>query len=117
MNTPVPSIGVVELAEALRGGATLIDVREPVEFEEVRAVGAQLIPLATVPDSVEAMPPATRFFVICHLGGRSLRAAQWMRQQGLDAVNVDGGTDAWVAAGLPTESGPESGRETSSAAE
>lgn len=102
MNSPVPSVGVVELADALRGGATLIDVREPHEFEQVRVVGARLIPLAMVPESIDELPPTERFYVICHLGGRSMRAAQWLRQQGLDAVNVGGGTDSWVAAGLPT---------------
>jgi rhodanese-related sulfurtransferase len=106
MNSPVPSVGVVELAEALRGGATLIDVREPDEFEQVRAVGALLVPLADVPDQVDALPETARFYVICHLGGRSMRA---VRQQGLDAVNVTGGTDAWVAAGLATASGSATG--------
>jgi rhodanese-related sulfurtransferase len=106
MNVPVPSIGVSELDEALRGGASLIDVREPQEFEEVRAVGARLIPLGQVPDRVAEMPTEQRFYVICHVGGRSLRAAAFLRQQGLDAVNVEGGTDAWVAAGLATQSGP-----------
>lgn len=105
MNPPVPSVGVAELAEALRTGATLIDVREPSEFVDVRVPEAKLLPLSEVMDRVEELPESARFFVICHVGGRSLRAVAWMRQQGLDAVNVTGGTDAWLAAGLPTSSG------------
>jgi rhodanese-related sulfurtransferase len=104
MSGPVPSVGVSELVEAMRGGASLIDVREPHEFLEVRAVGAISIPLGEVTARVGEMPNA-RFYVICHVGGRSMRAAAFLRQQGLDAVNVDGGTDAWVGAGLPTEAG------------
>jgi rhodanese-related sulfurtransferase len=106
MSVPVPSIGVFELEEVLRGGAVLIDVREPHEYDDVRAVGARLIPLGEVPSRVDEMPSSDRFYVICHVGGRSFRAAAFLRQQGRDAVNVDGGTDAWVAAGLPTQSGP-----------
>lgn len=106
MNAPVPSVGVHELSEALRNGASLIDVREPQEFEEVRAVDAKLIPLTEIPSRTSELPTDQPFYVICHLGGRSLRAAAFLRQQGLDAVNVDGGTDAWVAAGLATTSGP-----------
>lgn len=106
MTVPVPSLGVLELAEALRNGAPLIDVREPHEFDEIRAAEAKLIPLAEIPGRVSELPADQTFYVICHLGGRSLRAAAFLRQQGLDAVNVDGGTDAWVAAGLPTQSGP-----------
>ncbi len=106
MTAPVPNIGVHELAEAMREGAPLIDVRELHEFEEVRADSARLIPLADVSGRLSEFPNDRTFFVICHLGGRSLRAAAFLRQNGLDAVNVDGGTDAWVAAGLPTQSGP-----------
>jgi rhodanese-related sulfurtransferase len=112
MSVPVPSVGVSELEEALRGGATLIDVREPHEFHEVRAVGARPIPLAQVPSRVNEIPVDQRFYVICHLGGRSHQAAAFLRQQGFDAVNVDGGTDAWVAAGLATESGAVSSPDT-----
>jgi rhodanese-related sulfurtransferase len=86
--------------------ASLIDVREPQEFEDVRAVNAKLIPLAEIPSRASELPTDATFFVICHLGGRSLRAASFFRGQGLDAVNVEGGTDAWVAANLPTLSGP-----------
>ena len=104
MNAAVPSIEVLQLSVFLQNGATLIDVREPHEFAEIRAEGARLIPLGDVTEHTEELPASERFFVICHLGGRSARAVAWMRQQGLDAVNVTGGTNAWVEAGLATES-------------
>jgi rhodanese-related sulfurtransferase len=47
-------------------------------------------------------------YVICAKGGRSLRAAEFYRAQGIDAVNVAGGTTAWVDAGQPVDTGSES---------
>ena len=46
-------------------------------------------------------------------GARSAKAAQYYRTQGIDAVNVAGGTRAWIDAGLPTDSDAGSGADTS----
>jgi rhodanese-related sulfurtransferase len=54
-----------------------------------------------VPERLDALPSDQSIAVICHVGGRSARVAQWLRQQGYDAHNVEGGMDAWQAAGLP----------------
>jgi rhodanese-related sulfurtransferase len=45
-------------------------------------------------------------YVICARGGRSAKAVEHLRQQGIDAVNVAGGTLGWIDAGLPTDHGP-----------
>ena len=37
---------------------------------------------------------------ICRVGGRSERAARFLRAQGLDVVNLTGGMRAWAASGL-----------------
>ena len=44
--------------------------------------------------------PGERVQVICKVGGRSARATAFLRDQGVDAVNVIGGMLAWAAAGL-----------------
>lgn len=106
MNDSVPSVDIAGLAAALETGATLIDVREPDEFADARVPGAILVPLATVPDRVADLPSGP-FYVICAAGGRSLKAATFLRQNGFDAVNVAGGTRAWVSAGRATASGAE----------
>jgi rhodanese-related sulfurtransferase len=120
MNTPVPALGVLEASEIVRSGATLIDVREPNEFEEVRAIGAKLVPLNQVPDHISewsahrfveqgAVEASNPLYVICRSGARSHAACEWLISQGIDAVNVVGGTLAWVAADLDVEHG-DSGR-------
>jgi rhodanese-related sulfurtransferase len=103
----VPEIDVAELARTRVDGATVIDVREPDEYTEAHVPGATLIPLATVPDAVDRVPPGETVYVICAVGGRSLRAAAFYRGRGIDAVNVAGGTNAWVDAGQPVSTGME----------
>ena len=38
---------------------------------------------------------------MCRVGGRSAQVTQYLVQQGIDAVNVDGGMLAWDGAGRP----------------
>jgi rhodanese-related sulfurtransferase len=104
----VPEIDVTELARVRTEGAVLIDVREPDEYDAAHVPGAQLIPLGTVPERLDEVPAsAGRVYVICAKGGRSYRAAEFYRAQGIDAVNVAGGTTAWVEGGHPTATGME----------
>jgi rhodanese-related sulfurtransferase len=103
----VPEIDVAELARVREGGVALIDVREPDEYAAAHVPGATLVPLATVPDRLADVPTEGTVYVICAKGARSLRAAEFYRAQGIDAVNVAGGTNAWVDAGHPFSSGLE----------
>jgi rhodanese-related sulfurtransferase len=103
----VPEVDVAELAEARAGGAPVIDVREPDEYTAAHVPGAVLVPLATVPERLGDVPADGRVYVICAKGGRSLKAAEFYRSQGIDAVNVAGGTTAWIEAGEPTSTGME----------
>jgi rhodanese-related sulfurtransferase len=105
----IPEIDVIELASHHAGGAPLIDVREPAEFAAVRIPGSLHIPLGEVVARLSEVPTDATVFVICARGARSARAVEHYRAQGIDAVNVAGGTIAWVDAGLPTEEGAGSG--------
>jgi rhodanese-related sulfurtransferase len=40
-------------------------------------------------------------YVVCHLGGRSMRVAQYLAQNGYTPINVTGGMQAWAEAGRP----------------
>ncbi len=102
----IPEIDVDQLAEALEGGANLIDVREPDEWEAARVPGVPLIPLGQVPDRVAEVPADGTCYVICRSGGRSAKACEILRAHGLDAVNVAGGTLAWIESGREVASGP-----------
>ncbi len=94
-----------ELADALGAEARLIDVREPAEFERMRVPGAVLVPLASVPDRIDAFTEGGPTYVICHSGARSLSACEFVAAHGYEAINVAGGTLAWVESGRPVDSG------------
>ena len=88
------------------GSYTLLDVRQPFEYEEARLPGAKLIPLPNVADSLETLDRHQPVLVYCAVGGRSRMAAQLLSNQGFEAVyQIQGGIDAWEA---PTASGPVS---------
>jgi rhodanese-related sulfurtransferase len=106
MNQMPPQVDLDELQAALESGNPLLDVREPDEFGLCRVPQAQLVPLATVPDNlpfIQSMAGKETLYVICASGGRSNRAAAFLRANGIDAVNVMGGTNAWHQSGLPVE--------------
>lgn len=106
----VPEIEVEELARRRETGAVIIDVREPAEYAGARVDGGLLIPLAEVPERIDEVPADRTVYVICARGGRSAKAVEHYRAQGIDAVNVAGGTLGWIDAGLPvvSDEGPVS---------
>jgi rhodanese-related sulfurtransferase len=99
----IPEIDVAELAARWADGAPLIDVREVDEFAEAHVPGAQLIPLGEVIERTDEVPRDQTVYVICARGARSAKAVGHYRAQGIDAVNVAGGTRAWIDAGQPTD--------------
>lgn len=104
------SIPPSEAAARLRAGPIdLIDVRTLAEFNAVHAVGARLAPLADFnPAAIVARrsgPAGTPLLLICHSGARAREAADRCLAAGIPAEVVAGGTQAWVAAGLPVERG------------
>ena len=102
---PVPEIDVAELARRRRDGAVLVDVREADEWDEARVPGGVHIPLGELPERLGDVPDGGTVHVICRSGGRSARAVELLRAEGVDAVNVAGGTLAWIEAGHEVESG------------
>lgn len=81
----------------------VIDVREPREFKRSHIAEAQSMPLSALIRD-EAMPVQDRPIVLaCRTGRRSRRAAAVLRGRGFqDVARVDGGMQAWEAAGLLT---------------
>jgi rhodanese-related sulfurtransferase len=98
------SVDVKQAAALQSQGAFLLDVREPDEFAEVHAKGATLIPLGQLPSRLNEIAQYKNkpVEVICRSGRRSARAVEILRNAGFAQVtNVEGGTNAWVDAGLP----------------
>jgi hydroxyacylglutathione hydrolase len=86
-------------------GTTLLDVREPEEYEHGYVPGAINLPQADLASRLDELPHDSPLALICRSGARSLRAAQFLRQVGLEQVtSVRGGMEAWRAAGKPMDS-------------
>ena len=76
---------------------TLLDVREPWEFNTARIDGTKLIPMGDVPSRAhQELDPEEHIVVVCHHGVRSMNVTAWLRQQGFEkAQSMRGGIDAW----------------------
>jgi thioredoxin len=81
----------------------VVDVREPFEYAAGHVPGAVLIPMNDVPGRLADLPRDRVVHVICQSGGRSRSVTDWLRAQGVDAVNVAGGTGEWEARGWAVE--------------
>jgi len=94
-----PKIDAGEARRELDGGATLVDVRRADEWEAGHAPAAVHIPVDQLPGRHDELTGSDRIIMICRSGSRSARATQWLRHHGYDAVNFDGGMQAWARAG------------------
>ncbi|MFZ9630003.1 MAG: rhodanese-like domain-containing protein [Ilumatobacteraceae bacterium] len=101
----VNEIDVDRLEELLAQGGRLVDVRETDEYVDGHVPGAVHVALGTVPDRVDVFRGDGPVYVICKSGGRSMRACEFLHQHDIDAVNVAGGTMAWVLGGRPVVTG------------
>jgi rhodanese-related sulfurtransferase len=95
----VPSVAVDQLPDPLPGGLTVVDVREPVEWRQGHVEGSVHLPMSELPGRLDELPADGQLLVVCKVGGRSARVVQYLVQQGVDAVNLDGGLVEWEAAG------------------
>jgi adenylyltransferase/sulfurtransferase len=77
-------------------GVKIIDVREPDEYQIAHVNGVPLFPLSTLPQKFTELDPNQRYYIHCKSGVRSLRALQFLREQGFKYLkSVKGGISAW----------------------
>ena len=99
-------ITAVELKQRLDRGDRfrLIDVREPNEYQINRIAGSDLIPLGEIPRRYAELDPDEPTVVLCKMGTRSARAADFLRSVGFKRVlNLRGGILDWVDKVDPTQ--------------
>jgi rhodanese-related sulfurtransferase len=107
------TISPLQLHDIVQTGAEveLIDVRTPIEFQEVHVRFARNVPLDHLGSAATAAGRSTAaepLYVICQSGARGKQACEKLLEAGYaNVVNVDGGTKAWVDAGLPVVRGQE----------
>jgi rhodanese-related sulfurtransferase len=102
----VPTVAISGVPDPLPEGLSVVDVREPVEWQYGHIEGAVHIPLGELTGRLDEVPEG-QTLVVCKVGGRSAQAVMRLSQQGRDVVNLDGGLLEWEAAGraLVSETG------------
>jgi rhodanese-related sulfurtransferase len=95
---PYAEISASEFKRRLDDGVRpgVLDVREPWEHALCALPGARLIPLDQLEGRVHELEPERELVVYCHHGVRAAAVVQWLRRQGIPAVNLRGGIDAWA---------------------
>jgi adenylyltransferase/sulfurtransferase len=92
-------VSVQQLKQALDDpalGIKVIDVREPNEHQIAHINGATLLPLSQLAQRVAELNPDQVYYIHCKMGGRSMKALEFLRQQGFkDLKSVAGGITAW----------------------
>jgi sulfur-carrier protein adenylyltransferase/sulfurtransferase len=89
----------VDLKQRLDRGdkLKLVDVREPNEYQINRIPGTVLIPLGDIPKRYNELNPDDEIVVHCKIGGRSAKAADFLRSVGFKHVlNLKGGILDWI---------------------
>ena len=82
-----------------------LDCREPEEYAIAKIAGATLIPMSHLAERIDELKSHAdeEIVVHCHHGGRSLRVANWLRNQGFaQACSMAGGIDQWALEIDPT---------------
>jgi sulfur-carrier protein adenylyltransferase/sulfurtransferase len=95
----LPTISAHELKQKLEGNGalTIVDVREPFEYEIARIEGSKLIPLAELPARFDELQQDKEIILVCKSGTRSAHAAKLLRAAGFtQSYSLEGGIDAWA---------------------
>jgi rhodanese-related sulfurtransferase len=95
----IPTTSVAGVPDPLPDGLLVLDVREDDEWRAGHVEGSLHVPLMELGARYVELRDAEQTLVVCRVGSRSAYAAGFLLQQGIDAVNLEGGLVAWARAG------------------
>jgi rhodanese-related sulfurtransferase len=96
-------IDIDQAAAEIERGAKLVDVREPAEYREGHVPGAVNVPMSQLSGRLGEIQRDRPVYVVCASGNRSSAMTDVLAAAGFDAVNVGGGTAAWIRSGRTIE--------------
>jgi rhodanese-related sulfurtransferase len=103
--SPAPEVSIDDLEAHAAAGGLVYDVREPDEFDAGHIPGAIALPMSELQQRWREVPADQgTVHIVCAVGGRSMSVATALREAGIDAVSVAGGTASWIQSGRPVES-------------
>ncbi|MFN8562244.1 MAG: rhodanese-like domain-containing protein [Anaerolineae bacterium] len=105
LNVELPTISLNQAVEQIRQGAYILDVRGSSEYAEGHIDGAINIPFGLLPQHLDALPQDRPIIVHCAGGVRAQVAASLLMKHSIaNFAILEGGLDAWKAAGLALNS-------------
>jgi rhodanese-related sulfurtransferase len=93
------SVSPEEGNELVESGALLLDIREDNEWVAGHSSIAVHAPMSAIRNSPLPFDSTAKVVVICRSGQRSQGVTAWLDEQGIDAVNYQGGMHDWVRLG------------------
>ena len=93
------TINVKELKHLFSSGSKefeLLDVRETDETILCKLDQAIHIPMMSVPKRLNELNNKKEIIVMCHSGVRSMQVCIFLNRNGYNAINLNGGIDAWA---------------------
>ena len=98
-------VNAVQAHRAVLKGVTVLDVREPGEFQSGHIEGAMNVPLGKLEANLDRIPKGQHVLAYCGHGERSSTAASLLERAGIGSLlNLSGGIGAWMDAGYMTVS-------------
>ena len=108
MPTTITPQDLYAFLQATKGNYTILDVREPKEYETMHISGSTLIPTGEVQKRLEEIKGFPQpLYVHCASGSRSALVCNFLKKNGVEATNVTGGILGWIGANLPIKVGAE----------
>ncbi len=106
----VPEVSVPDLLAEIQAGGTptILDIREIVEWNQVRVPGVKHIPMNTIPQHLDELDRTADLVIMCAHGNRSYSVTAWLNDQGFTARNLKGGITMWNIRGGTVETGKPS---------
>ena len=96
----ISASSLLEMSASITSGSIrLVDVREEHEFNAGHIPGAISVPLSVLVERIEELRGDSPLYLVCQVGGRSMRACEYAQSLGIEATNIGGGTTGWIDAG------------------
>ncbi len=92
--------------QAYDNGTLFVDIREQLEYDEIRIPGSTLIPMSQMNQRWEEIPKDKEVVLYCRTGSRSMYLIQQLQQMGFEnLINLEGGIVKWYQFNYPVEQG------------
>ncbi len=88
------SVTIEELLQNQKSDTKLVDIRESYEYAKGHVPTSINIPMSEIMDHLSELKSGD--YIICQSGARSTQTCQWLVGQGIDVINVLGGTSAYL---------------------